>query len=81
MVLSTLITKPIQKLIDRATEIAKGQTTKPFVVEKRGDEVEKLANSLNDMANKLNQDIEQISQEKKSKNYLSQVYPMKFLPR
>lgn len=62
--LSTLITKPIQKLIDRATEIAKGQTTKPFVVEKRGDEVEKLANSLNDMANKLNQDIEQISQEK-----------------
>lgn len=62
--LSTLITKPIQKLIDRATEIAKGQTTESFVVEKRGDEVEKLANSLNDMANKLNQDIEQISQKK-----------------
>lgn len=62
--LSTLITKPIQKLIDRATEIARGQTTKPFVVEKRGDEVDNLANSLNDMANRLNQDIEQIRKEK-----------------
>lgn len=62
--LTNLITKPIQKLIDRASDIAKGHTEEQFIIEKRGDEVETLAHSLNKMAKKLNQDIEAIRIEK-----------------
>lgn len=62
--LTNLITKPIRQLIEQATNIANGQTTKPFKVKRRGDEVDDLAISLNQMAKKMNQDLRQIRKEK-----------------
>lgn len=62
--LANSIVNPIQKLIDRATEIAKGQTNKEFIIDKRGDEIEVLANSLNEMSKSLKKDIQRITKQK-----------------
>lgn len=57
--LTDSIINPIQKLIERVTEIAKGQRNKEFILDKRGDEIEALANSLNEMSKSLKKIIKQ----------------------
>jgi signal transduction histidine kinase len=58
--LTSLITKPINQLIQTATDISKGHTNKRFVSEKKDDELSRLTASLNKMSDKLNEDIETI---------------------